>query len=158
MDLDMQDQEQTDALAMLGADANFDEVLPEPIDVEIIEFEDYETTQGNRKMRRRRPVKRIASINTYVPMKIFHRMLASQEKVRRFQQLMQQSKNGQAPADAQGEMIQWLINQVLSVWQLSEPDMTADALEEGLSMTKILFLFNLFFAEQLKNLGQRQRL
>ena len=51
-------------------------------------------------------------------------------------------------------MIAWMTEQVWAVWVLSEPDMTYEALMEGLGFQKVFGLFNVFFGDLLRNLNQ----
>lgn len=125
----------------------FDEVLPEPITVSLVEFVEYKTKEG---VTRRKPAIRNAEINTYVPMKIFHRMMASQEKIRAIQDVRAKAVGGKLDDDSQQTMLLWMVDQVLQVWKLTEPDMTADALTEGLSFQKVIGLFGVFFGDLLK--------
>jgi hypothetical protein len=131
----------------------FDDVLPEDIRVSIVEFIDEETEVDGRVIKRRRPSRRTASISTYVPMKVFHRMMASQEKVRRFQ--MMKKQGDQIDPAGQQVMLEWMTAQVAAVWQLTEPDMTEEKISEGLSFQKIMGLFGLFFGDQLKSLAEQ---
>jgi hypothetical protein len=135
---------------LLNQSTDFSEVLPEPIEVTLIEYE--ETEVGERKdgtpIIRRDPVARSAFINTYVPMKVFHQMMASQERLRKAQAANPSDSDQQA-------MLGWMTQQVLAVWQLTEPDMDFDVLSEGLSFQKILGLFSAFFGNQLKLLQQQ---
>lgn len=130
----------------LNAETNFSEILTEPVEVDIVEYEETEVgTRANGKpIIRRDPVARTTYINTYVPMRVFHKMIASQEKVKRAQAMLsEQEKDSEL-------MISWMTEQVLAVWQLTEPDMDLDTLLEGLTFPKILGLFSVFFGSQLK--------
>jgi hypothetical protein len=139
--------EQSSSLDLfLNAETNFSEILPEPVEVDIVEYEETEvgTRPNGKPIIRRDPVARTTYINTYVPMRIFHKMIASQEKIKRAQAMMNgEEKNSDA-------MISWMTEQVLAVWQLTEPDMDLDTLLEGLTFPKILGLFSVFFGSQLK--------
>lgn len=134
---------------------DFDDVLPDDVHVSIVEFIEVEHDVEGRKIRRRKPVKRTATISTYVPMKIFHRMMASQDKVRRFQAMKQ--NDGQVSTENQQIMLEWMTQQVTAVWQLTEPDMTEEKISEGLSFQKIMGLFGLFFGDQLKSLADQAK-
>lgn len=131
----------------LAGSTTFDEVLPEPIMVSLVEFVPYQTEDG---VTRRKPKIRTAEINTYVPMKIFHRMMASQEKIRAIQDVKAKSDKGKLDEQSQQTMLLWMIDQVLQVWNLTEPEMTADKLTEGLSFQKVIGLFGVFFGDLLK--------
>lgn len=130
---------------------NFDEVLPEPVQVTMISFEEYEAAgPGKEKVLRRRPVKRIAEINTYVPMRIFHKMMSSQEKLRAIQ-AKRLGPDSTLNSEEQQVMLDWMVGQVLAVWKLTEPEMDEEKLTEGLSFQKVIGLFGLFFGDLLKN-------
>lgn len=128
--------------------STFSDVLPEPIKVNIVEFEEY-LVEGKK---RRRPVQRQAEIGTYVPMAILHKMLASQERMRRLQSAYQ---TGSFEDGQQQEMMDWMVSQVTAVWQLTEPDMTETKIMEGLPFQTILSLFQTFFGDLLKTLTQQ---
>jgi hypothetical protein len=81
-------------------------------------------------------------------MKVFHAMMASQERLKRAAAMSPEDTDQQA-------MIGWMTEQVLAVCRLTEPDMTLDALVEGLSFQKVLGLFSAFFGSQLKLLQQQ---
>ena len=141
--------------AFLNGTDVFDEVLPEPIRVSLIDFKNKDTGEkdedGN-PILVREPRARIAYINTYVPMKVLHRMMSSQEKLRRMQGL---AKAG-ASEEGNQVMLTWMTEQVLEVWRLTEPNMTAEKLSEGLSYQKIFGLFGRFFGDLLKQLNAKQ--
>jgi len=130
----------------LNADTNFSEVLPEPVEVDIVEYEETEIGQrpNGKPIIRRDPVARTTYINTYVPMSVFHKMIASQEKVKRAQAVLNDDEKSSEA------MIFWMTEQVLAVWKLTEPDMDLETLVEGLTFPKILGLFSAFFGSQLK--------
>jgi hypothetical protein len=134
---------------------SFDEILPEPIKIAWVEFVNYtETTEDGREVRKRKPLKRVSEINTLVPVRVLHKMMASQEKIKRIQ-TMRLKNADQIDGQMQQEMIDWMSNQVLNVWQLTEPDMTLELLQEGVGFQKIFSLFNLFFANQLAGLNKQ---
>lgn len=146
--------EAQDALALLdtfGSGVNFDEVIPEPVQVSIMEFTPQQVgfNEHHEPVMRNTLQKRIALINTYVPMRILHRMMATQERMK-----IAQAKN--PDQQDQQAIIQWISEQVLEVWKLTEPDMTYDRLTTGLVFQQIVGLFNRFFASQLKALGQQK--
>ena len=132
---------------MFGTMDTFDEVLPEPVRVSIVEFipQKAEGTDANGdETIIRVPRSRIATINTYVPMKILHRMMASQ------------GAQGAESPENQQMMISWMIDQVLEVWRLTEPNMTAEKLAEGLSYQKVFGLFGRFFGDLLKQMNTQK--
>lgn len=134
------------AQEFLQASTTFDEVLPEPIKIVWGEYVDYrETLEDGREVTRRRLVRRVSEINTYVPVKILNRMMASQERIKKIQALRTKSPD-QVDGQSQQEMIDWMSQQVLNVWQLTEPDMTIEKLQEAFDFKKIFGLFNLFSA------------
>lgn len=130
----------------------FDEVLPVPIKVSFMDFVPYEAGKdlNGKPIIRNKPVPRLAEISTYVPMKIFHGLLASQRKIAKI-------RNAATKADGEidEETFNWMAEQVLSVWKLTEPDMTFDRLVSGLDPFKLMGLFALFFDNLLKKMGQK---
>lgn len=144
-----EDQEEL-ARKLLEAPTVFDDMIPEPIKVSIVAFLEEDVTVGGIKMRRRKPVSRVAEIGTYVPMLILNKMMKSQAQIRKLQAMREQSGD----TEVQAETMQWMAEQVCAVWQLSEPDMTVQKLMEGLDFKKILGLFNLFFGNLLQGLNK----
>lgn len=143
------------AQEFLQASTTFDEVLPEPIKIVWGEYVDYrETLEDGREVTRRRLVRRVSEINTYVPVKILNRMMASQERIKKIQALRTKSPD-QVDGQSQQEMIDWMSQQVLNVWQLTEPDMTIEKLQEAFDFKKIFGLFNLFFGSLLAGLNKQ---
>ena len=134
-----------EALSALTSVDSFDEMLPQPVRVSLVDFQPYEAGKdlSGQPIIRNKPVIRTAEISTYVPMKIFHGLIASQEKLNRIRKA---GAEGGAPSD---EMLQWMSEQVLAVWKLTEPDMTLDRLTSGLDMFKIMGLFQHFFGSLL---------
>lgn len=143
-----EEEEQRLLQSLFDSSVNFDEVIPEPVIVSLVDYIEYEATLGDQKVIRRKPVIRKAEIGTYVPMKILHRMMSSQEKIRKIQAI-RSTKNGQMDGQTQQEMMDWMTEQVVNVWKLTEPDMTTDRLQESLDFRKIFGLFNLFFGNLL---------
>jgi hypothetical protein len=143
------------AQEFLQASTSFDEVLPEPIKITWAEYVEYqETLEDGRVITKRRLVKRVSEINTYVPVKILNRMMSSQEKIKRMQTLRAKGQD-QIDGQTQQEMIDWMAAQVLNVWQLTEPDMTLEKLQEAFDFQKMFGLFNLFFGNLLAGLNKR---
>jgi hypothetical protein len=143
---------EVDLTTMFGG-TDFDDVLPEAIDVPFIEYVEYqagERSDGTPIMRRRIE-KSVRRIETYVPMSVFHKMMASQEKIRRFQ-AMNKGDKVQADPESQKAMLDWMVGQCLEVWKLTEPDMTAEKLAEGIGFQNVMRLFACFFGDQLKSL------
>lgn len=150
-----------------SAAQNLDEVAPEPVSVTIREYvERTEEDAEGRPVTRRRLVVRSAQIETFVPMRVFNRMMASRRVAlaRRATLAAQRADVGAwAAADAADDgdddnpaddpVMQWMQQNVLRVWQLTEPDMTADRLENGLSFQQIQGLFARFFGEMLRQSG-----
>lgn len=133
-----------DALAV-----NLDEVLAEPVAVAFVDWEDVEEDlpNGSKKIRKRRRV-RTAQIETYVPMSVFNRMMKMQRDLR-----AATLAAGGAPDPERN--LAMMTDAVLMVWQLTEPDMTRERLEEGLTFAKIGKLFALFFGEALRLNGSK---
>lgn len=141
--------------ALMQMETQFDDVLPEPIEVTLVDYMEQEVEEGGVKRTRRRPILRKALINTYVPMKVLHKMMASQDKLRQMQSLQKEAKGGAGLSQGnQQMMMEWMTSQVLAVWQLTEPDMTADKLSEGLSFQKVFGLFRVFFGDLLSSMNQ----
>ena len=133
---------------------NFEDVLPLPVKVSLMEYKEVVVEEVGEKVVRRKPHIRVAEINTYVPMSIFHGMLAGQERIRRLQALQQSVQDGNKDAiSSQQELLEWLSEQVLAVWQLTEPDMTLKRLTDGIDFKRMLGLFGCFFGNQLKELS-----
>lgn len=86
---------------------------------------------------------RIANIRTKVPMRLFNRMLQAHDKV---------MKNSSAE-----DKLDWMTDQVLSVWQVTEPRMTKEQLVDGLEFEQISGLFSRFFDKQLRLLRNNRR-
>lgn len=136
--------------------APLDEVLPEPVLVTWVEFVEEEAkeedgspildAEGKPEIIRK-PRLRKSLISTYVPMKVFHKMISSQEKLQRLKVLKAQ---GQVSDTEREETMAWVISQVSEVWRLTEPNMTDEKLEEGLSFQKIFGLFSRFFGDLLR--------
>lgn len=147
------EEEAKQYLNLLQTSTSFDEVLPEPITVTWVEYVPFEVTlEDGRKVTRRKPVNRKSEINTYVPVVILHKMMASQEKLKKLQAI--RAKNAEIDSGMQQEMIGWMHQQVLNVWQLTEPDMTLDKLSEGIDFKKTFGLFNCFFGNLLTGLSK----
>ncbi|GAC1589116.1 MAG: hypothetical protein NVS4B1_33480 [Ktedonobacteraceae bacterium] len=153
------DNKQASLDALLDQSTVFDDVLPEPIRVSIVEFQERVSGQtldnDGAPVMIRVPVARIAIIGTYVPMKVLHKMMASQEKLKRIQALTAQQAEGGMSQEGQGAMLGWMVDQVLEVWKLTEPFMTSEKLAEGLSYKKVFGLFGLFFGDLLKQLNNQ---
>lgn len=133
----------------LQASTTFDEVLPEPITVTWVEFvEGEKQLPDGRTIKVRKPFQRKSEINTYVPVRILNKMMASQEKIKRIQAARSKGPEN-IDMQTQQEMVSWMEEQVLNVWQLSEPDMTIEQLHDGLDFKKIFGLFSFFFGNLL---------
>jgi hypothetical protein len=148
-----------DVLADLVGTTSFDELLPEPVQVSFVEFVDEpvgEHADGTPIMRRR-AMKRIAEINTYVPMRILHKMMASQERLKALQAKAASAGVQGIDVNEQQLMMEWMAQQVLEVWKLTEPTMTLERLQEGLSFQQMMALFNRFFADPLKALNRLKK-
>jgi hypothetical protein len=136
-------------------DVTFQDVLPQPIEVVLVEYITYEAGKraDGSPIIRRKLSQRTTMIESYVPMKVFHGMMASQGKIKQFQKAT--SGKAEVNAEDQKEMLDWMSKQVLAVWKLTEPDMTEERLSEGLDFQKVLGLFQSFFGDRLKQLGQQ---
>lgn len=114
---------------------NVGEVTAEPVTVALVEYKQKTVTDedGTERTVNRR-ITTSHEIDTFVPMRIFNRMIAERE-----------TAIGKGP-DA---LLQWQVNCVLAVWQLTEPDMTRDRLIDGLGFKAIGGLFARFFKDEL---------
>lgn len=139
-----------DAFFQEALAVNLDEVVAEPVSVAIVEYADVseELPNGSAVTRRRRAV-RTAQIDTYVPMSIFNRMMKMQRELRAS---MVAAGGGGIDPERNFAM---MTDAVLMVWKLTEPDMTRERLEEGLTFAKIGKLFALFFGEALRLNGSK---
>lgn len=125
---------------------NLEEIAPEPVRVRIAHYVEEERADEDGVTRKHRTLKsRVATIEKYVPMVVYNRMLRTMGKMQR------DKETGNA------EWLAFVSEQVLSVWKLSEPDMTAEELAEGLDLKKQQKLFDVFFGDLLRE-GQKKRL
>lgn len=84
-------------------------------------------------------------VDTYVPMSIFHRVLATHKKVQKLKDQYDAAEEHEE--DEKDPMVEWMMKQILTVWKLQDPEMTMERLEYGLNFTKAQALFQLFFGE-----------
>ncbi|MBF6588932.1 MAG: hypothetical protein IVW57_00190 [Ktedonobacterales bacterium] len=152
-----------DAFYDEGLAYNLDEVAPESLTVSLYEYVDVPppppppppvdgdtrdtgddvVIMPTRRLRRRR-----YRIETRVPMMIFNRMLAGRQRAMRARAAY--LAHGGSANDGGDPMLQWMQEQVLAVWQLSDPAMTLDRLAEGLDFQQVQGLFARFFGELLR--------
>src|ERR1700690_3402052 len=113
---------------------NLDEVVTGEVNVAIVEYADDPSTPGKRKKTVRHVV-----LDTYVPMKVFNRMVANRDRMIRLGKLRDRaaSEGNESGISDEDPKMTFLCKSVLDVWQLSEPDMTMDRLENGLDFAKI---------------------
>lgn len=126
---------------------NLDEVVPEPIRVPIKEYVEETVppvSEGGTPMRRRRLRVRIADIETYVPLDIYDKMLASRKTLRA------QTAQTQDKTEQNRLALNWMVKPVLDVWQLTEPDMQEATLRTGLSLSQVQGLFGRFFGREMR--------
>lgn len=138
-------QAQVEQTLDVAQQVNLDEVTIEDLEVAFIEYEETEGRDGKKHMR---PYKRIATISTYVPVALLHKMLAGQKKA---QILKARMESGELDLEDDPMMV-WISRQVFAVWKLSEPDMTFEHFEKGLDLEKTLGLFGRFFNSTLRKL------
>lgn len=138
-------QAQVEQTLDVAQQVNLDEVTIEDLEVAFIEYEETEGRDGKKHMR---PCKRIATISTYVPVALLHKMLAGQKKA---QILKARMESGELDLEDDPMMV-WISRQVFAVWKLSEPDMTFERFEKGLDLEKTLGLFGRFFNSTLRKL------
>lgn len=116
----------------------------------------------------------IKVIRSYVPMSIFHQMLISRQKVmkeirKRKLEIWRSPENDGSPevkeilAEEVKEVEQeimygWIVEQILSVWKLTDKEMTFERLEGGLQHSQGEELFNRFFASMIKSKRASDRL
>jgi hypothetical protein len=133
-----------DALA-----SNLTLVMPPRIEVDFMEVEEGVDASGEPTLTQHL---RRASISTYVPMTIFHEMLAGRQQVLKL-------KAGDATnPEHTAEMMEWMVGMTLAVWKRSEPKMTRERFGNGLQMDQILELFQRFFGGLMGRMGERGRL
>jgi len=142
---------------------NLDEVAPPPVRVPIVEYVTEPLLDGagqplkgpdGKPRVRRRATRRIAVIETFVPLDIYDRMLASRQRV---EVLRRAKRDGPDGDEANRQGLNWMAEQVLAVWELTEPDMTLDRLRRGLDLSLVPRLFRRFFNQELRRLIIRAR-
>jgi hypothetical protein len=124
------------------ASVNLDEVVVEMIPVALREFKviDVPNEATGASIKRRVSTVRHTKIEAYVPMKIYNRVVAAREKMaKQYPQGIPESV-----------MAEWMVDQIVSVWQQTEPDITADTLLDGLQPEQILGLFTRFFGSMVR--------
>lgn len=122
---------------------NLDEVTDESVSVTIREYAvDPETMK-------RKGTWRKTELDAYVPMKIFNAMMAGREKALRSNKIRARAIDQGGDLNDDDPMVLWMLDCVLRVWKLTEPDMTLDRLQEGLDMKKTQALFYRFFGAAL---------
>ncbi len=129
--------------------SNLTLLMPPRIEVDFMEWDkvvDPESGEETLMPRIRR-----ASISTYVPMRIFHAMLAGRSSVLR---LKQEETNN---PEHQAKMMEWMTETCLAVWQRTEPKMTQDRFENCLQMPQILELFQRFFGGLMARMNEQSR-
>lgn len=118
---------------------NLDEVTIEIVKVKVREYRlvDALDDDGNplldekgETLKYRHPYTRTAHIQNFVPLPIYNKMIAMQKELR---------------GDKLEEQIPLMTNLVLEVWQVSEPWMTLQKLNDGIDFPVIGVLFKLFF-------------
>lgn len=90
---------------------------------------------------------RKVDLESFVPMRIFNKMLASRQRIVKERERF---LAGNSATDAD-PIIGWMVDQVLAVWQLTEPSMTRERLEDGLPFENLSALFSRFFGRVLRN-------
>lgn len=123
---------------------NLDEVTSDTVSVMIKEYADDPQHPG-----RRIPAWRRVELDRFVPMKIFNKMMASRLKAQKQIKLREQALERDGDVNEDDPNVLWMMQNVLNVWNLTEPDMTLERLEEGLNFAKIQKLFALFFGEMM---------
>lgn len=127
--------------------SNLTLLMPPRVEVDFMEHDEVvdpstgETTIVDRIRR--------ASISSYVPMSTFHQMLAGRSKLLK--------AKGDDMADNLDDLMAWMRDAVFQVWKRSEPKMTIERFADGLQMDQIMELFQRFFGELMRRLGERGR-
>jgi hypothetical protein len=123
---------------------NLSQVIPPVVDVDVMEYVPDPEDPERFVLKTR-----TAHINCYVPMRIFHQMLASRQKM--LESLRQEEAGvGAGEGANQSDMMAWMTEQVLQVWKLTERNMTLERLETGLTFDVIFGLFTRFFGDLIK--------
>lgn len=124
-------------------------VMPPRVEVDIVEWmEDHDPEVVRAGLV---PSVRRASISTYVPMRVFHKMLLGRAKLTQFAAIQS------GDLESAGDAIEWMVDMVLEVWKLSEPHMSREGLLNGLQLEQILELFQRFFGDSMRRLAERGR-
>lgn len=133
---------------------NLDEAVAEPVAVTFVEWEQRPLLDAEgaprkdadgRPLVRRVRMPRQALIETYVPMRIFNKMMAYRTSI-----LKAQAAQGGDASEGQAAQLDMMVDMTLAVWQLTEPDMTRERYVEGLDFRKIGALFARFFGDQIR--------
>lgn len=141
------------AMAM-GLDIDLEETAPLPVAVTFNEWVEEPVLDEHGKTQRRpdgspivhmHRVSRRALIETFVPMDLFLKMMASREAFTKTKSVDPAGK-----AASQEATLAWVGKQVLNVWQLTEPDMTEERLRRGLNFKQVYGLFTRFFGDLLQ--------
>lgn len=123
---------------------NLDEVVVGEVPVAINKYVEVTSTDENGDELVTTQIRtRVAHIRTKVPMRLFNKMLEAHDGVMR-------------GADSE-KKIDWMTDQVLAVWQITEPKITKDEILDGLDFEQIGGLFTRFFDKQLRLLRNNRR-
>ena len=140
-------------------EVNLRMVMPEIIDVDFMEEkvrrECNEATGEEEEISDWIP--RTAHIKCWVPMEVFHKMLAGRNKIVRLKKMVEGDEEDVNAAEQQ-ELMNWVFEQVFNVWQLTERQMTLPRLRKGIGFEVALELFNRFFDAFLKRMQSRAKL
>ncbi len=129
-----------------GLAVNLDEATPDPVSVTVREWVEVQVPQPDGTSRTRRQwTTRQALIETYVPMRVFNRMLASRRVALAARAAYQAREAAGTVEEETDPLLLWMQQQVHAVWVLTEPDMTLQALQDGLTLQQVQGLFTRFF-------------
>lgn len=126
------------------------EVAPLPVDVQVREYvEAGATLPDGSTATRRTVVEATHTIESYVPARIFNRMVATQKKAYQARQKWLDTVEPDERDASDDPALIWQQQQIWNVWKLTEPDMTLERLQEGLDIVQVQGLFARFFTSYL---------
>lgn len=101
-------------------------------------------------------IPRTAHIKVWVPMAVFHQMLAGRKKITRLRSMVAGTAEDMEAEESEA-LIDWVFEQVFNVWRLTERKMTPERLRKGLNFEQALELFDRFFGALLKRMAERNK-
>ena len=133
--------ERTEQYVEAAMAVNLDEVTDDTVTVTIKEY------RTDPETHRRVATSRKVVLDSFVPMKIFNKMMAGRQKMLRLQKLRQQATDNGGEVNEDDPQFTWIMQSVLNVWNQTEPEMTMERLEDGLNFAFINKLFTIFFGD-----------